>query len=73
MKSLILDKINQFFATAQKYSAPLRENSSIIKNIEDVEFILISMLLVLSTVSNSDILGYFAIGVIFISFIKPIW
>lgn len=70
MKSLILDKINQFFATAQKYSAPLRENSSIIKNIEDVEFILISMLLVLSTVSNSDILGYFAIGVIFISFIK---
>ena len=70
MKSLILDKINQFLLTVQKYTAPLRENSSIIKNIEDLEFLLISLLLILSTFCETNTLGLCAISVITISVIK---
>ncbi len=70
MKSLILDKINQFLARIQDFTAPLRDNSSIVKNIEDLEFILISILLIISTFAQSNALGAVAIAVIFISLAK---
>lgn len=70
MKSLILDKINQFLLAVQTYTAPLRENSSIVKNIEDLEFLLISLLLILSTFCETNTLGFCALGVIAISLIK---
>lgn len=70
MKSLILDKINQLLAAIQNFTAPLRENSAIIKNIEEAEFILISLLLILSTFSETNTIGLCAISVILISLIK---
>ena len=70
MKSLILDKINQFLATIQDFTAPLRENSSIIKNIEDLEFILISILLIMSTFVQSNTLGSIAFAIILVSLVK---
>ena len=70
MKSLIVDKINEFLETIQTKTAFISQNSAILKNIEDIEFILISVLLILSTFCNTDILGFCAIGVIVISFLK---
>ena len=70
MKSLIIDKINKLLSKIQDFTAPLRENSSIIKNIEDIEFALISILLIISTFMDSNILGIIAIGIICISIIQ---
>ncbi len=70
MKSLILDKINHFLIVVQNFTEPLRKNSSIIKNIEDLEFVLISILLILSTFCESNVLGFCAIGVICVSILK---
>ena len=70
MNSLILDKINSFIACCQKKFNFLHENSSILKNLDDIEFVLIAILLVLSTFTQTDILGYIATGIIFIYIIK---
>ena len=70
MNSLIVEKINQFLELIQSKVAFLSQNSAILKNIEDVEFVLISLLLILSTFCNTELLGLFAISIIIISTLK---
>ena len=72
MKSVIVNKANEVIAKVQDFATPLRNNSVIIKNIEDGVFALTSLLLILSTFCNTDILGLVAIGIILLGGLRLI-
>ena len=72
MQSVIIDKFNKIIEKIQKLTTPLRNNSIIVKNIEDGIFALTSLLLVLSTFSKTETLGLVAIGIIILSILRLI-
>lgn len=72
MQSFILEKINKLLEFPQSYFNNLLGDSVIIKNIDEITFALIALLLVLSTFCQTDILGIIAVAVIVIGLIRLI-
>ncbi len=70
MQSLILDKINALIAKPQAFLSTWLNNSVIIKNLDEITFTLVTLLLILSTFCETNILGTVAIATIFVSIIK---
>ncbi len=70
MESIFLDKINHGLSKLQSRLSFITQNSSIIKNIDDVTVAFMSLLLVMSTFCQTSILGGVACVVILTSLVK---
>ncbi len=70
MNSFILDKINLFVSKIQQKLNFLSQNSAILKNIDDIIFAMLSILLVISVFCSTDILGIIAFVIIVLSLIR---
>jgi len=72
MQSLILDKINALLEKPQNFFSGLLNNSVIAKNIDEITFALVALLLILSTFCETNILGAIALAVMAVAFIRLI-
>ena len=70
MNSLIFDKINGFIFKIQQKLSFMQQNSVIIKNIDDILFVLISVLLIISTFCDTQIMGIMGGLIIFTAILK---
>lgn len=68
--SLILDTINNIFKYSQNKCSYLWQNSFFLKNIDNLIFITILGVFVLSTFASSDLIGYVALVTLFLTVIK---
>ena len=67
---LILDSLNKIFSYFQDKCSYLSQNSMLIKNIDNIIFITIISVYILSLFASSDIIGYAALTAIFLTIIK---
>lgn len=69
-KGLILGSLNKLFAYSQKKCTYLWENSLFLKNIDNIIFATIILVLVSSTFASSDLIGYVSLITLFLTIIK---